>query len=483
MKFYVTSRGFDLSSMKKNAPCIVLITNNWNDYTFETLYKVIYIDNKGQDIDLGEVKILHKTVKYSRDIIPREFEQLNNEYCSLGQSFSYYKAIKNLDIEDVELILLALNDVTINTQLYNEFKTHPGFNESLLRFSEAARALIEGRLLFFKEDRMSDNLEKVFEFVFSYKLPLATNAHTISFDFLKETALPNRINVLIGKNGTGKTQILAKLAMLLSGYEKEDKSNFTPARPSFDKVIAISYSVFDEFERPKNDDRTFSYKYCGIRDNENKILSQQDMKIKFKDSLKEIREAGLEEKWRSILNEIIEPEHRNILEKLVEDIEGVQLSSGQNLIITTITEVIANITPESILLFDEPETHLHPNAISNLMRMLNLLLEEFNSYAIISTHSPIILQEIPAKYVNVFERNNYTPSVRNLHVECFGDNLTNITNEVFEVSNVESNYKNWFDNIVKTLEYEQILELFTNPLSYNAMTYLNIAAKKKDDIS
>ncbi|MGR5905283.1 AAA family ATPase [Bacillus paranthracis] len=233
----------------------------------------------------------------------------------------------------------------------------------------------------------------------------------------------------------------------------------------------------------KNDDRTFSYKYCGIRDNENKILSQQDMKIKFKDSLKEIREAGLEEKWRSILNEIIEPEHRNILEKLVEDIEGVQLSSGQNLIITTITEVIANITPESILLFDEPETHLHPNAISNLMRMLNLLLEEFNSYAIISTHSPIILQEIPAKYVNVFERNNYTPSVRNLHVECFGDNLTNITNEVFEVSNVESNYKNWFDNIVKTLEYEQILELFTNPLSYNAMTYLNIAAKKKDDIS
>ncbi|HFO1035178.1 TPA: ATP-dependent endonuclease [Bacillus paranthracis] len=483
MNFYVTSRSFDLSLIKKNAPCIVLITNNWNDYTYETLYKAVYFDKEGQDIDLGEVKILHKTVKYSRDIIPREFEQLSNEYCSLGQSLAYYKTIKNLDVKNVEQILLALNDVTINTHCYNEFKTHQGFNDSLLRFSEAEKALIEGPLLFLKEDRVNRNLEKIFKFVFSYKLPLATNAHTISFDFIKETAIPNRINVLIGKNGTGKTQILAKLAMLLSGYEKGDKSNFTPARPSFDKVIAISYSVFDEFERPRNDDRTFSYKYCGIRDNENKILSQQDMKIKFKESLKEIREAGLEEKWRSILNEIIEPEHRNILETLVEDTEGVQLSSGQNLIITTITEVIANITPESILLFDEPETHLHPNAISNLMRMLNLLLEEFNSYAIISTHSPIILQEIPAKYVNVFERNNYTPSVRNLHVECFGDNLTNITNEVFEVSNVESNYKNWFDNIVKTLEYEQILELFTNPLSYNAMTYLNIASKKKDDIS
>ncbi|PFB62840.1 ATP-dependent nuclease [Bacillus cereus] len=483
MKFYVMSKKDDLHLKNKTTPCIVLFTNSWNDYTYETLYKAVYYTKSGTDIELGEVKILHKTEKISREMIPKEFEQLSGEYCSLGQSLMYYKTITYLDGEDVALILLALNDVTKNKQIYNEFKNHRGLNDSLLRFSEAEKAFREASLVYFKENREPRNSKKAFKFVFSYKLPLATNSHTINFDFKKETVLPNRINVLIGKNGTGKTQILAKLAMLLSGYEKGDKANFTPNRPSFDKVIAISYSVFDEFERPRNDDRTFSYKYCGIRDNDNKILSQKEMKNKIKESLKNIRNAGLEEQWRSILNEIIEPGHRNILDKLVEGEEEVKLSSGQNLIITTITEVIANITPESILLFDEPETHLHPNAISNLMRMLNLLLEEFNSYAIISTHSPIILQEIPAKYVNVFERNGYTPSVRNLHVECFGDNLTNITNEVFEVSNVESNYKNWFDNIVKTLEYEEIVDLFPNPLSYNAMTYLNIASKKKGDIS
>lgn len=57
-------------------------------------------------------------------------------------------------------------------------------------------------------------------------------------------------------------------------------------------------------------------------------------------------------------------------------------SSGQQILICTITELIANIENESIILFDEPEIHLHPNAIANMVRMFYRLLDEFNSYAI-----------------------------------------------------------------------------------------------------
>ena len=56
------------------------------------------------------------------------------------------------------------------------------------------------------------------------------------------------------------------------------------------------------------------------------------------------------------------------------------------------TELVCNIEKESLILFDEPEIHLHPNAIANVMRMFSKLLEEYDSYAIFATHSPIILQ-------------------------------------------------------------------------------------------
>ena len=64
---------------------------------------------------------------------------------------------------------------------------------------------------------------------------------------------------------------------------------------------------------------------------------------------------------------------------------------GQYILLCTMTEVIATIEKESLLLFDEPELHLHPNAVANTLRMLYKLLEEYDSYAIFATHSPLIV--------------------------------------------------------------------------------------------
>jgi predicted ATPase len=69
------------------------------------------------------------------------------------------------------------------------------------------------------------------------------------------------------------------------------------------------------------------------------------------------------------------------------------LSSGQNILVMAMAEVVAYITPESVILYDEPELYLHPDALAALARAFDKLLEEFNSYAIIATHSPILLQE------------------------------------------------------------------------------------------
>lgn len=174
------------------------------------------------------------------------------------------------------------------------------------------------------------------------------------------------------------------------------------------------------------------------------------------------------------MSELIEDEYVESIKCLKNNcnIDEIHWSSGQYILLCAMTEVISKIEKESILLFDEPELHLHPNAVANMLRMLYKLLEEFNSYAIIATHSPLIIQEIPSKYVLILSRLDNVLSVRRPEIECFGDNVTTITNDVFDVSGTESNYKTVLKNLSKKLSFEEVLDLFEGKLSFNAMIYL-----------
>ncbi|WP_163529270.1 ATP-dependent nuclease [Halobacillus ihumii] len=472
MDFFVTSYFYNLVKIPNTFPSVVLSNDNWNDNNYYTLFKLFYFDENKNEFNIGEVKILHEESKSTR--LEKHFKTLTSAYCSLGQDISYYEKLRALGKEVALDILKNLNDAAINPSIYDEFKDNEGFTDSLIRFSQAEKALREANNLYFDV-----KIEKILNFDFTYKLPSAIKPHEFRFDFEADKHLPYRINAIIGKNGTGKTQILSKIAALISGYEKNKEQNFHPKRPSFSKVIAISYSAFDEFDRPSSNDRTFSYEYCGIRDDTNTLMTSDEIKNKIKNTINVVLDKAREDVWYKVLEEIIEQEHRHVLYELIDG-KDVSLSSGQSLIIMTMTEVIANIEEESLLLFDEPETHLHPNALANLIRMFNRLLLEFNSFAILSTHSPIITQEIPANYINVVERIENTPIVRKLPIESFGENISTITNDIFDVRSTESNYKSWFKKMAEVMSYEEILNVFNNSLSYNAMTYLNTLYKEED---
>jgi len=96
------------------------------------------------------------------------------------------------------------------------------------------------------------------------------------------------------------------------------------------------------------------------------------------------------------------------------------------------------------------------------------LLEIFDSYAIIATHSPILAQEIPSKYIRIIERNENTPSVRLPGIECFGENLTVITNDIFYTGEVSSIHQIKLRELSEKLTYEEILNVFDGKLSFNA---------------
>lgn len=96
-----------------------------------------------------------------------------------------------------------------------------------------------------------------------------------------------------------------------------------------------------------------------------------------------------------------------------------------------------------MILFDEPETHLHPNAVAHLFNVMNKILKEFNSFAIIATHSPIVIQEIPRKRVILLTREGNSTISSPMNFETFGENVSELTRHVFDTVNIP-NYRNNF---------------------------------------
>lgn len=476
MKFYITTTSSAIIK-ETDYPFFKLTVDNWDDYSNKTLFHLYLFKSQSDNYKIGDVKIMHKDNQTTKDVIPNQFTELDeNEFCSLGQEIQFYTNLKEYLPELYQDVLNALNDVATNQGSADIFENTRGFKKSLLRWSEAEKVFHQARFIL-NNIPISDP----YKFTYNCKVDSADNEHSVEFNFKENEILPHRIIGIIGKNGTGKTQYLSKLAVALSGQNRNEKGlgSFIPHRPPFTKVIAVSYSAFDKFVRPKND-RSFSYKYCGLKDDKG-FLNQAKLISIYEESVTKIEILNRERQWYQVLSKIIQTDLLDIFydelfvnknfEVFTQKGKAL-LSSGQSILMYVITEIIANIKNESLILFDEPEMHLHPNAIANLIRMLHTLLEMNNSYAILATHSPIIIQEIPSDYVYVFERYENIPIVRKLDIECFGENISIITQNVFDTIEVKGTYKDFLEKISNEKSFEEVLELFNGRLSFNASTFL-----------
>lgn len=470
---------------------IILNYDDWNDYNYRTSFCMYYCDDDGKVHEIGNVKIYfyendemrtNNYSKHTRHYLDESIEQLGVLYCSLGQEVLYYKNLIGFLPDECLNILKRLNDIAVFEDIKAKFIKEKGVKSSLLRFSSAEKALNEASDIINNHEAY----DKDISFSYSTSVPYDDIPVTLNFDFKKNNNIPYRINILIGKNGTGKTQILSHLANSLSGFtDNRDDKSFVHGRPLIDKVMSISYSAFDRFRKPpesKKDDRTvFSYVYCGIQ-SERGTLSLSELKENLKKAYGLVKAKQRESIWADVLSVIMESEHQQTVKLITnERFEDVSLSSGQQILICTITELIANIENESIILFDEPEIHLHPNAISNVLRMFYKLLEEFNSYAIFSTHSPLVVQEVPSRYIQILDRIEDVLIVRKPDIECFGNSINNIIYDVFDVTNQESNFKSTLSSLSKKKSYQEIMDIFSDKLGLNAMIYLKNCYDREDD--
>jgi len=165
--------------------------------------------------------------------------------------------------------------------------------------------------------------------------------------------------------------------------------------------------------------------------------------------------------------------------KELEQEEEPSMSSGQSILTYFISATLAYLKSGSLIIFDEPEIHLHPNAVALLMQTLQALLQQFDSYAIIATHSPVVIQEVPRKRVVRFEREGDVSTAYPLDQESFGENIAELTRQVFETVEIPNFYKQTLKRLAENLTFDEVSALFDNQLSLHATAYL--ASLYEDD--
>jgi hypothetical protein len=465
---------------RQKFPCVVLERGRpWDDYTYKTSFRAYYRPDANQEVELGTLKILQRDQK--RTELPVTFTALDERYCSLGQTLEFYERIRELGLDVAGEILTALRDTAFNPALHAEFEQEKGYQLSLLRASSALWALKTAGALF---GRPTAPIPAP-SFTYTKKLDGFDVPHQLEITFEERAEWLGRAIALVGRNGAGKTVLLGGLAHALSGLEKNEVPGLGSARPLVSQVIAISYSAFDTFRRPFSPELGVNYIYCGLRDATNHVNMDWAMSA-FDEATLLIQQQNRAPQWTQllkesgILEEFSEPER--ITQLPDADTRGEWLrkqSSGHKLLLLILARVLAHIRPGSILLFDEPETHLHPQLLSGMMRLLHRALQEFRSYAIIATHSPIVLQEIPARDIRILEREGNVPIISRYPTESFGESLTEIVNTAFRVDERHKNYFRILRQLVNTQgTREGVANLFNKKLSLNARMALHALTAK-----
>lgn len=118
----------------------------------------------------------------------------------------------------------------------------------------------------------------------------------------------------------------------------------------------------------------------------------------------------------------------------------MSLSSGHAIVLLTLTRLVDLVAEQTLVLFDEPETHLHPPLLSAFVRALSDLLTERNGVAITATHSPVVLQEVPKSCVYKIGRSGSRAQGRRPRIETYGENVGVLTHEIFGLEVMRSGF-------------------------------------------
>lgn len=508
---------------------LALQQDNWNDHSFMTLYH-LYLSVPEFSGRIGQVKILRRgQTKADGLLLPvGPLITLGSDFVSLGQDLDYYERLAGLPGVLRAEVLGALRDALAFPEHAAGFMEEPGWNTALLRdidwqtFRRDAAVLLERDY-----DRVARlGLELSFQ-VRGWADPLKLSFDAPGDPFSRDTtaALPDRVAVLIGRNGSGKSTLISRLARILHASQKDRASEtlqalgeITPKGIGFTRVVNLAYSAFDAFQIPGlgySEQKQIvdemargagRYHYCGLRNLRHEVMSAEGIgdidgapiqplgldrqqKIDLKSS------EALSAEFGATVAHILAAERHELFAQvcriLATDASFADLgpepaaaiigapvqqfngwSTGHKIVMHAAASLVAYTEPKSIVLFDEPESHLHPPLLAALMHAMRLVLRRNDAFAVVATHSPVVVQETLARHIAVVRRSAET-RIRPPALETYGESIGEITHEIFGLDAEATDFHKTLAALVERgMTIEQLEALFDHGLSLQARAFV-----------
>ena len=159
-----------------------------------------------------------------------------------------------------------------------------------------------------------------------------------------------------------------------------------------------------------------------------------------------------------------------------------KMSAGHAVVLLTITRLVETVEEKTLVLIDEPESHLHPPLLSAFVRALSELLHDRNGVAIIATHSPVVLQELPKSCVWKLNRFGLSLQSSRPDIETFGENVGVLTREVFRLETIKSGFHSLLLSSVEDGgTYEDILNEYNDQLGMEARIVLKALVANREN--
>lgn len=502
MQFFVGNQQPPYQGM----PTFQLVKDNWNDwFKWYTLYAVRAIQSDGSVVELGHTKIARQgmTEDNGSTELPAMFEALDTTYFSVGQDENYYETLISLGDDVRSGFLIAMRDCAFTIAIFDENAAEPVMYNSLLRYVEESR--VRERF-----HRLAHNEIALSPYSFEYHFPLDPQALTpppiLSFAVTPNSLPATNIHVLIGRNGVGKTRCFDFLARAFLKMPAEDPQQEVGRLrnlaadpfglddgnedPGFAGLVTVSFSAFDAMGPLAGATSGLKrYAYIGLVTHEAsqdggggtasagpRVKDVHELAHEFGKSVLAAREGVRRRRWEDALTTLeADPLFAEANVSALADYIGLdleqraralfrKLSSGHAAVLLSITRLIELVEEKSLVLIDEPESHLHPPLLSAFVRALSDLLINRNGVAIIATHSPVVLQEVPRSCAWKLSRAGRDARVDRLEQETFAENVGTLTREVFGLEVTQTGFHRMIAELAQGRTYEQILALFDGQL-------------------
>ncbi len=508
----------------------------WDDYDYCTQFSVKLFDDKGVGSVLGCVKIGYQGQPKNTEFptykkLDQHFQSLDENFFSLGQSVEYYKKLNDVSEFSRKEYLEALKDLVHQPNLIDTISKEEVFRYSLIR--DISLTSIKGQ---FKNVLGGGNELTPFNFKFKSTDTERIGGVELEFDVEVGSKPSTNLHAIIGRNGVGKTTIINSMIAAIMNNDSDNSSTFYDlshytekaiSKDYFSALFLVSFSAFDIFKPPleQNDPtKGTCFYYLGLKNlNENDSLkSFSELRGNCLDSLincfnnKQKRNRwinaidklgsdsnffmmNLKESlsiYMDIVREVsqsfqIDSNDSEIKKNKREDIKNKfmtflipylsKMSSGHAIVFMIITSLVEKVDEKTLILFDEPETHLHPPLLSALVRALSDLLVNCNAVSIIATHSPVVLQEVPSNCVWKLFRRRKSMEFSRPKIETFAESVSDLTTEIFGLEVTHSGFHNLLQESVNdNKNYQEILEEFNNKIGFEGRALLKVMIAERE---